>query len=226
MLHLQNLALTVCEMEVLMAQSDVQKSLIDKTYRVVYWGPGLSGKASSIDKIASVYRNQNPAKNFSTVLSHPSSNTPSNVVVEENEVCCSLLLKRETDSGMIELYKVYSPPCSLFQDPYRKAFIVGVDAVVLVFDSQYERMEANIEFLEELEGHLAAEGRTLRSVAHVIQYTKRDLPNALPISELEEQLNLYSASIFMACSPGEDTVIDAFAHCIGLLSVKLGSMSK
>ena len=80
-------------------------------------------------------------------------------------------------------------PGQVFYDASRKLILKGVDGVVFVADSQIERMEANIESLENLRTNLAEQGYDLDKIPYVIQYNKRDLPNAAPIDELRELLN-------------------------------------
>nr|MDJ0852016.1 ADP-ribosylation factor-like protein [Myxococcota bacterium] len=65
----------------------------------------------------------------------------------------------------------------------------GVDGVVFVADSQIERMEANIESWENLKVNLGEQGYDLDKVSCVVQYNKRDLPNAAPLEEMQKVLN-------------------------------------
>ena len=80
-------------------------------------------------------------------------------------------------------------PGQVFYDASRKLILKGVDGVVFVADSQIERMEANIESLENLRTNLPEQGYDLDKLPYVVQYNKRDLPNAAPVDELRELLN-------------------------------------
>ncbi|HYO60260.1 MAG TPA: gliding-motility protein MglA [Archangium sp.] len=71
----------------------------------------------------------------------------------------------------------------------RRFNLQGVDGVIFVADSQRQRAEANLSSLEELESNLAAGGSDSAKVARAYSYNKRDLPDALPVAELEEKLN-------------------------------------
>ncbi|OJT19903.1 hypothetical protein BO221_32365 [Archangium sp. Cb G35] len=71
----------------------------------------------------------------------------------------------------------------------RRLILKGVDGVIFVADSQRHRAEANLSSLKELESNLAAEGYDSAKVSRVYSYNKRDLPDALPVAELEERLN-------------------------------------
>ena len=77
----------------------------------------------------------------------------------------------------------------MYYNASRKLILKGVDGVVFVADSQIERMEANIESMQNLYDNMAQHGYNLTSIPFVIQYNKRDLPNAAPIRELQAALN-------------------------------------
>jgi signal recognition particle receptor subunit beta len=77
----------------------------------------------------------------------------------------------------------------VFYDASRKLILKGVDGVCFVADSQMERMEANIESLDNLRINLEEQGYDLDKLPYVVQYNKRDLPNAVPTEELSKALN-------------------------------------
>ena len=87
--------------------------------------------------------------------------------------------------GFKTRFHLYTVPGQVFYDATRKLILKGVDGVVFVADSQIERMEANIESVENLRTNLAEQGYSLDKLPYVIQYNKRDLPNAAPLDELE-----------------------------------------
>ena len=91
-------------------------------------------------------------------------------------------------------------PGQVFYDASRKLILKGVDGVVFVADSQIERMEANIESLENLRTNLTEQGYDLDKLPYVIQYNKRDLPNAAPLDELRRALNPHAVPDFEACA--------------------------
>ena len=80
-------------------------------------------------------------------------------------------------------------PGQVFYDASRKLILKGVDGVVFVADSQMERMEANIESLEDLQKNLQEQGYNLDKISFAIQYNKRDLPSAVPVEQLNQALN-------------------------------------
>jgi len=81
-------------------------------------------------------------------------------------------------------------------DASRKLILKGLDGVVFVADSQAERMEENLQSMENLKKNLEQQGYDIKDIPLVIQYNKRDLPNALPISELRSALNKYNSIDF------------------------------
>jgi signal recognition particle receptor subunit beta len=77
----------------------------------------------------------------------------------------------------------------VYYNASRKLILKGVDGVVFVADSQIERAEANQESMQNLYDNMAEYGYDLTRMPFVVQYNKRDLPNAAPISELQAMLN-------------------------------------
>jgi signal recognition particle receptor subunit beta len=78
--------------------------------------------------------------------------------------------------GFKTRFHLYTVPGQVFYDASRKLILKGVDGVVFVADSQIERMEANLESLENLRTNLAEQGYSLDKLPYVIQYNKRDMP--------------------------------------------------
>jgi hypothetical protein len=97
------------------------------------------------------------------------------------------------DLGSIRGFKtrfhLYTVPGQVYYNASRKLILKGVDGVVFVGDSQVERMEANIEAMQNLYDNMAQHGYDLTRIPFVIQYNKRDLPNAAPVGDLQAALN-------------------------------------
>jgi signal recognition particle receptor subunit beta len=103
---------------------------------------------------------------------------------------------------------LYTVPGQVFYDASRKLILKGVDGIVFVADSQIERMEANIESLENLSLNLTEQGYDLAKLPYVVQYNKRDLPNAAPLEQLKEVLNPTKVPEFEACATSGVGVFD------------------
>ena len=108
------------------------------------------------------------------------------------------------EAGMPSVYRWGQ----VFYDASRKLILKGVDGVVFVADSQIERMEANIESLENLRLNLTEQGYDLDKLPYVVQYNKRDLPNAAPLDQLKAVLNPTKAPEFEACATSGVGVFD------------------
>jgi hypothetical protein len=97
------------------------------------------------------------------------------------------------DLGTIRGFKVkfhlYTVPGQVYYNASRKLILKGVDGVVFVADSQIERMDANIEAMQNLYENMTQHGYDLTKIPFAIQYNKRDLPNAAPVGELQAALN-------------------------------------
>ncbi len=146
--------------------------------KIVYYGPGLCGKTTNLHWI---YEKTNPdAKGKMISLA---------TETERTLFFDFLPLSLGQIRGFKTRFHLYTVPGQVFYDASRKLILKGVDGVVFVGDSQMERMEANIESLENLKENLIEQGYELEKLPYVIQYNKRDLPNAAPIEELEEMLN-------------------------------------
>jgi signal recognition particle receptor subunit beta len=100
--------------------------------------------------------------------------------------------------GFKTRFHLYTVPGQVFYDASRKLILKGVDGVVFVADSQIERMEANLESMENLRVNLAEQGYDLKTVPYVMQFNKRDLPNAATVEELHRLLNAEGISEFQA----------------------------
>ena len=102
--------------------------------------------------------------------------------------------------GFKTRFHLYTVPGQVFYDASRKLILKGVDGVVFVADSQIERMEANLESLDNLKLNLAEQGYELDKTPYIVQYNKRDLPNAAPLDEIRKLLNPTGMPDFEACA--------------------------
>src|SRR5688500_2968085 len=146
--------------------------------KIVYYGPGLCGKTTNLQYI---YNKTNPeAKGKMISLA---------TETERTLFFDCLPLSLGESRGFKTRFPLYPFPGQVFYDASRKLILKGVDGVVYVGDSQMERMEANIESLENLRSNLQEQGYNLDKLPYVIQYNKRDLPSAAPVEQLRDLLN-------------------------------------
>lgn len=157
--------------------------------KIVYYGPGLCGKTTNLQYI---YERTNPAAKGKLI---------SLATETERTLFFDFLpLSLGEIRGFKARFQLYTVPGQVFYDASRKLILKGVDGVVFVADSQIERMEANIESLENLRTNLSEQGYNLDKLPYVIQYNKRDLPNVATLEELKETLNLTNVPEYEACA--------------------------
>jgi signal recognition particle receptor subunit beta len=146
--------------------------------KIVYYGPGLCGKTTNLQYI---YAKTNPdAKGKMISLA---------TETERTLFFDFLPLSLGEIRGFKTRFHLYTVPGQVFYDASRKLILKGVDGVVFVADSQLERMEANLESMANLRVNLAEQGYDLKQIPYVVQYNKRDLPNAAEIEELTGLIN-------------------------------------
>ena len=146
--------------------------------KIVYYGPGLCGKTTNLQY---VYNKTSPdAKGKMISLA---------TETERTLFFDFLPLSLGEIRGFKTRFHLYTVPGQVFYDASRKLILKGVDGVCFVADSQIERMEANLESVENLRTNLSEQGYDLDRIPYVIQYNKRDLPNAATVDELRRLLN-------------------------------------
>lgn len=157
--------------------------------KLVYYGPGLCGKTTNLQHI---YTKVDPGSKGKLI---------SLATETERTLFFDFLpLELGTIRGFKTRFHLYTVPGQVFYDASRKLILRGADGVIFVADSQLERLESNVESLENLEDNLAEQGLNLETLPYVIQYNKRDLPNAVPVEELQAALNPRNAPWFEACA--------------------------
>jgi len=146
--------------------------------KLVYYGPGLGGKTTNLEH---VYGKVNP--NARGKLISLATETERTLFFD------FLPVDLGTVRGFKTRFHLYTVPGQVYYNASRKLILKGVDGVVFVADSQLERMEANIESMQNLYDNMAEYGYDLTKIPFVIQYNKRDLPNAAPLKDLQAALN-------------------------------------
>ncbi len=146
--------------------------------KIVYYGPGLGGKTTNLEIVYGKVQPDTRGKLISLATE------------TERTLFFDFL---PVDLGSIRGFKtrfhLYTVPGQVYYNASRKLILKGVDGIVFVGDSQIERMEANQEAMQNLYDNMAEYGYDLTKMPFVIQYNKRDLPNASPIRDLQAALN-------------------------------------
>ena len=165
--------------------------------KIVYYGPGLCGKTTNLQHIYEMTAPEAKGKMISLATE-----------TERTLFFDFLPLALGEIRGFKTRFHLYTVPGQVFYDASRKLILKGVDGVVFVADSQEERMDANIESLDNLRTNLLEQGYELDRLPYVIQYNKRDLPNIVTIDELRRELNPTGVPDFEACATIGDGVFE------------------
>jgi signal recognition particle receptor subunit beta len=178
--------------------------------KIVYYGPGLCGKTTNLQY---VYAKTNPdAKGKMISLA---------TETERTLFFDFLPLSLGEIRGFKTRFHLYTVPGQVFYDASRKLILKGVDGVVFVADSQIERMEANLESVENLRVNLSEQGYDLNKIPYVVQYNKRDLPNIATTEELRRLLNPKGVPEYQAVAPTGVGVFDTLKAVAKLVLTEL-----
>ena len=178
--------------------------------KIVYYGPGLCGKTTNLRYI---HTKTNPEARGKMI--ELATETERTLFFD------FLPLSLGEIRGFKTRFHLYTVPGQVFYDASRKLILKGVDGVVFVADSQIERMEANIESLDNLRGNLQEQGYNLDKIPYVVQYNKRDLPNSAPLDELKPVLNPTQVPEFEAVATTGVGVFDTLKAVAKLVLTEL-----
>ena len=185
------------------------------TAKVVYYGPGLCGKTTNLQWV----HEKLPIKNKGKMLS---------LATETDRTLFFDFLPIEigTIRGMKTRIQLYTVPGQVFYNATRRMVLKGADAVCFVCDSQEAMLDANLESYENMRQNLEANEIDADEIPVVLQYNKRDLPNALPIEILNERMNPHNYPFYEAIAVKgigvEDTLKAVTKLVFKALSVRYG----
>ncbi|RMH68945.1 MAG: gliding-motility protein MglA [Gemmatimonadetes bacterium] len=146
--------------------------------KIVYYGPGLGGKTTNLQYVYGKMAPDSRGKLISLATE-----------MDRTLFFDFLPLELGRVRGFQTRFHLYTVPGQVYYNASRKLILKGVDGVVFVADSQVERLNANIESLNNLYENLQEQGLKIEDLPFVIQYNKRDLPNVSSVEELERVLN-------------------------------------
>ena len=166
--------------------------------KIVFYGPGLSGKTTTLRKI---YETVRPAHRGEMM----------SIATEGDRTLFFdfLPVKVERVNDCTVRLAMYTVPGQVFYNATRKLVLQGADGVVFVADSQPEAMDANRESLSNLEENLLEQGIRLERFPLVFQWNKRDLPTAMSVEEMRAALNPRAVPDFETEALGGRGVLDA-----------------
>ena len=159
------------------------------TCKIVYYGPGRSGKTTNLHYIYGQVPDERKGKMVSLATQ-----------TDRTLFFDFLPLDLGTISGFTTRFQLYTVPGQVYYQTTRKLVLQGADGVVFVADSQAHQLDENVESLQDLHANLADQGVDARSVPLVLQYNKQDLPRDLILSttDLGDTLNFRAVPEFSA----------------------------
>ncbi len=159
------------------------------TCKIVYYGPGRSGKTTNLHYIYG----QVPGDRKGQMVSLATQ-------TDRTLFFDFLPIDLGSISGFTTRFQLYTVPGQVYYQTTRKLVLQGADGVVFVADSQARQLEENIESMQDLHANLAEQGVDARTMPLVIQYNKQDLPPEIitPVAELDEALNFRGVPAFAA----------------------------
>jgi mutual gliding-motility protein MglA len=147
-------------------------------FKIVYYGPALCGKTTNLAYIHQRINAQNRGELISLATA-----------ADRTLFFDFLPLNAVVIKGFVTKFQLYTVPGQVIYNATRQLVLRSVDGVVFVADSQWEKMEENVESFKNLADNLAQQNMSIDEVPCVLEYNKRDLPNVAPINYLEYALN-------------------------------------
>jgi mutual gliding-motility protein MglA len=158
--------------------------------KIVYYGPGLGGKTTNLQYVYQITSTENKGKLISLATETERTLFFDFLPIDFGQI-----------RGFRTRFHLYTVPGQVFYDSSRKLILKGVDGVVFVADSQEERIDANLESIANLTDNLKEQGFDIQKIPYVLQLNKRDLPSAMPVEDLKQQLLVKGETVLEAVAP-------------------------
>jgi hypothetical protein len=174
--------------------------------KIVFYGPGMSGKTTNLE----IVHQKAPEENKGELTSISTDG-------DRTLFFDFMPLDLGTVAGMHTKFQLYTVPGQVYYNSTRKLVLQGVDGVIFVADSDPEKIEENIESYENLIENLRDYGKDIRELPHVIQYNKRDLPNAASVEDLDKAINRFGVPTFEAVATTGEGVFPTLKVLAGMV---------
>lgn len=148
--------------------------------KIVYYGPALCGKTTNIKK---VHENVQTSGDKGQLVSLANQTSDRTLFFD------FLPIEAMSIKGYKTKFQLYTVPGQVIYNTTRQLVLRGVDGIVFVADSQYDKMSENVESFANLEENLKSNKLDIADIPYVLQYNKRDLPNIAPVEYMEFLLN-------------------------------------
>lgn len=149
--------------------------------KIVYYGPAQCGKTTNLEKVHSDVETSGPDGKSQLVSLATSS--------DRTLFFDFLPIEAMSIKGFKTKFQLYTVPGQVIYNTTRQLVLRGVDGIVFVADSQYDKMEENVDSFKNLEENLKTLKLDLKNIPYVLQYNKRDLPNVAPVEYMDFLLN-------------------------------------
>lgn len=146
--------------------------------KIVYYGPGLCGKTTNLQVIHEMIRPDSKGALTSLATSQDRTLFFDFMPLVANAI-----------EGFKTRFQMYTVPGQVMYNMTRRLVLKGADGIVFCADSQWSKMQENVESFQNLEENLRLQGDSLDDIPYVLQYNKRDLPNVAPEHYMEFLLN-------------------------------------
>ena len=188
--------------------------------KIVYYGPAKSGKTTNLESIFGNVQTANPESKSKIVSLATSS--------DRTLFFDFFPLETVTVKGYKTKFQLYTVPGQVIYNTTRQLVLRGVDGLVFVADSTYEKMEENVESFKNMEDNLKTLKLNLGEIPYVLQYNKRDSANPAPTEYMDFLLNNRDIQVpsFPAIAPKCEGVFETLNAITGLLLNKFLSGSK
>ncbi|VAX14745.1 gliding motility protein MglA [hydrothermal vent metagenome] len=191
-------------------QINYAKKLI--SCKLVYYGPGMSGKTTNLELIHQKVPDENKGEMTSIATEGDRTLFFDFLPLDLGEV-----------RGMTTKFQLYTVPGQIYYASTRKLVLQGADGIIFVADSQEEKLEENLESLQDLADNLKEYGIKVTEIPFVIQWNKRDLPTAMPVEELEEKVNWPKAATTTAVAATGEGVLQTLKLAASLVLDRLNT---
>jgi signal recognition particle receptor subunit beta len=177
--------------------------------KIVYYGPSLSGKTTSLQYIHS---RTNPERRGELI----------SLKTREDRTLYFDYMQFQMGkiSGLMPRFNIYTVPGQVYYRGTRKLVLKGVDGIVFVADSQAQRLDENIEAIEDLYEDLEQLGFDPKEIPLILQCNKRDLPEIMPVDSIKNQLGLNGVPTFESIAVDGVGVLDGLKCIINSVVAK------
>jgi mutual gliding-motility protein MglA len=190
----------------------VNYSTKEITCKIVYYGPGRSGKTTNLQYVHTCVPDERKGQMVSLATE-----------TDRTLFFDFLPLDLGSISGFRTRLQLYTVPGQVYYNATRKLVLRGADGVVFIADSQAGQLEDNLESLRNLQENLLEQGLDIRELPIVMQYNKRDLPGVLPVELLDDRLNFRGIPSYAAAAVSGEGVFDTLR---GISELVLRSLSR